>query len=205
MVMSYADRAKLSREKTRITVARKKEERKQKYEENPLRCRLCDKIISYEKYTSVRKREREKGLFCNRSCSAKYNNTKRKCLNNCLVCNEAIYKNRKFCSRECNGNYLKQISYNKFVNGEKIDIANIRRIMKTKNKECMSPNCLWDFSKIPVTLEIHHIDGNSENNLMENLVLLCPNCHSLTETYKAKNIGNGRHYRRERYKEGKNF
>ena len=34
---------------------------------------------------------------------------------------------------------------------------------------------------IPIQLE--HIDGHSENNSLDNLKLLCPNCHSLTPTY----------------------
>lgn len=57
--------------------------------------------------------------------------------------------------------------------------------------------------KIP--LEVEHIDGNSENNKEENLTLLCPNCHSLTKTYKGANKGNGRFNRRERYKENKSY
>jgi 5-methylcytosine-specific restriction endonuclease McrA len=40
----------------------------------------------------------------------------------------------------------------------------------------------------PIKLELHHIDGNRNNNLIENIQLLCPNCHSYTDTYKGKNI-----------------
>ena len=36
-------------------------------------------------------------------------------------------------------------------------------------------------------LELEHIDGNSKNNNLENLTLLCPNCHALTPTYRSKN------------------
>jgi hypothetical protein len=57
----------------------------------------------------------------------------------------------------------------------------------------------------PIVLELEHKDGNSENNRPENLCLICPNCHSQTETFKGKNKGNGRHVRRTRYKEGKSF
>ncbi len=57
----------------------------------------------------------------------------------------------------------------------------------------------------PINLELEHIDGNSENHARSNLQLLCPNCHSYTPTYKGRNRGNGRHLRRERYKQGKSF
>lgn len=40
-------------------------------------------------------------------------------------------------------------------------------------------------------LEIEHIDGDATNNKEENLTLLCPNCHSLTKTYRGANKGNG--------------
>lgn len=42
----------------------------------------------------------------------------------------------------------------------------------------------------PITLQIDHKDGNVLNNLKDNLRFLCPNCHSQTETYGAKNIKN---------------
>jgi len=56
-----------------------------------------------------------------------------------------------------------------------------------------------------IVLELEHIDGNSLNNTEENLSLLCPNCHSQTDTYKGKNKGSGRHYRKVRYQKGKSY
>ena len=35
----------------------------------------------------------------------------------------------------------------------------------------------------PIVLQLHHIDGNPNNNSLENLQLLCPNCHSQTDNY----------------------
>ena len=35
--------------------------------------------------------------------------------------------------------------------------------------------------------ELHHKDGNSDNHFRDNLEMICPNCHSLTESYRAKN------------------
>lgn len=43
-----------------------------------------------------------------------------------------------------------------------------------------------------IPLEVEHIDGNHTNNVESNLILLCPNCHSLTGTYRSLNKGNGR-------------
>ncbi|PPD51194.1 MAG: HNH endonuclease [Methylotenera sp.] len=41
----------------------------------------------------------------------------------------------------------------------------------------------------PIPLELDHIDGNSNNNNITNLRLLCPNCHALTPNYRGKNKG----------------
>jgi hypothetical protein len=55
------------------------------------------------------------------------------------------------------------------------------------NHQCnMCKNTEWLGSPIP--LELDHIDGDRTNNLLENLRVLCPNCHSLTPTYRGKNI-----------------
>ena len=40
----------------------------------------------------------------------------------------------------------------------------------------------------PITLEVHHKDGNSNNNTRDNLILLCPNCHSQTDNWRHKNV-----------------
>lgn len=43
-----------------------------------------------------------------------------------------------------------------------------------------------------IPLELDHIDGERSNNLLENLRLLCPNCHALTPTYRGRNKRNKR-------------
>lgn len=40
----------------------------------------------------------------------------------------------------------------------------------------------------PIKLEVHHLDGDRLNNELDNLQLLCPNCHAYTETYCRKNV-----------------
>lgn len=44
----------------------------------------------------------------------------------------------------------------------------------------------WMNDVIP--LELHHIDGDTSNNTIENLQLICPNCHAQTDNYRGKNI-----------------
>jgi hypothetical protein len=44
----------------------------------------------------------------------------------------------------------------------------------------------WKGSKL--SLELDHIDGNSRDHRLENLRLLCPNCHSQTPTFRGRNI-----------------
>lgn len=45
----------------------------------------------------------------------------------------------------------------------------------------------------PLTLQVHHINGNHKDNRIENLQILCPNCHTQTENYGTKNIKRHNH------------
>jgi hypothetical protein len=57
----------------------------------------------------------------------------------------------------------------------------------------------------PLTFILDHISGDSTDDRPENVRLVCPNCDTQLPTYKSKNRGNGRHYRRERYAQGQSY
>lgn len=52
--------------------------------------------------------------------------------------------------------------------------------------QCVSCN-LTEWLERPIPLEIDYINGDRRDNRLENLRLLCPNCHALTETYRGRN------------------
>lgn len=55
-------------------------------------------------------------------------------------------------------------------------------------KKCY--NCgITEWLNCPAPLELEHINGDRFDNRKDNLTILCPNCHSLTETFAGKNKG----------------
>ena len=62
-----------------------------------------------------------------------------------------------------------------------------------------------NWNGVTLALIIDHIDGDASNNHRVNLRLIRPNCDGQLSTYKARNRGNGRYYRRQRYADGLSF
>jgi Zn finger protein HypA/HybF involved in hydrogenase expression len=125
----------------------------------------------------------------------------------CKHCEKEIPNRNVFCNNFCQREFQYKETIKEWLKGSNImnDGAikisnNIRRyLFEVHNHKCQE--CSWDkvnpyTNKIP--LEVEHIDGDSQNNKFENLKLLCPNCHSLTKTYK--NIGSRKSTRIKRKK-----
>lgn len=63
----------------------------------------------------------------------------------------------------------------------------LRRALRESGVKDKCHDCgITEWQGKPIVLEVEHIDGNWRNNLLENLTLLCPNCHSQTSTYGYK-------------------
>ena len=192
------------------------------YDKNPKRCLYCNEIIPYKVKDGRRK-------FCNQSCAAKYNNHKRdmssiydtwdqKRIDNnktpidrnkkICICGKEIINKNKYCSINCQHKHSRLNKINSLINGDHsgIGLHFIKRYLMETIGKCEI--CGWkeinQFTNT-IPLEMHHKDGNSDNNLLENLLLICPNCHSLQNfqkgNYDPNMITKRRNYRKKRYRE----
>ena len=129
----------------------------------------------------------------------------------CLVCKEKLIRSiYKYCSNKCASRYI----YLEYIKNWKLGMVNGNRGINTKNisghikryliekfgEKCII--CGWNkinpyTGRVPI--EIDHINGISEDNNENNLRLVCPNCHSLSENYRNLNRGKGRDWRRFKY------
>lgn len=124
----------------------------------------------------------------------------------CLNCQNIISKKKKFCNNQCQKEYQYKNYIIKWKNNEVNGIRgsyqtslHIKRYLMDKyHNKCA--RCGWGEKNTytnTIPLEIEHIDGNYKNNSEKNLILLCPNCHSLTSTYKGANLNHGRKQRKK--------
>jgi len=119
----------------------------------------------------------------------------------CLNCNGKINRGgSKYCSNKCQ--HEKQMF-------DAIDKGTYSFRTAKKYLTHVDPSCkicgIKDWNGKGLVLVMDHIDGDSTNNSLENLRLVCPNCDSQLPTFKNRNKGKGRYSRRERYQEGKSY
>ena len=75
------------------------------------------------------------------------------------------------------------------INGSNITSYKLKnKLIKEGYKEQRCECCnRTEWMGKPINVELHHINGNNRDNRLENLLILCPNCHSYTENYSGKN------------------
>ena len=75
-------------------------------------------------------------------------------------------------------------SYGSRINKSNLKKEYIKRILNGEYKcECCG---ITEWNGKPIVLQIHHKDGDNKNNTVENLQLICPNCHSQTNNFSNK-------------------
>lgn len=82
--------------------------------------------------------------------------------------------------------------YDLFTDGyqKKNGITTLNPLIKLRGHKCECCG-LTEWLGQPITLEIHHINGKHTDSRLENLQLLCPNCHSYTPNWRRRKSPNG--------------
>lgn len=148
------------------------------YKRNPnTKCLVC-KSPTYKRPVEIHKNKGR--VFCNQIC---YGISCRR-EKACIICKTSILSgaNKKTCSRECSNKNRAGIVYK--INTPKDKVKSQRslklRLLDQRGKNC--ERCSYSKQQI---LQVHHQDRNRKNNELENLELICPNCHA--EEHYLKN------------------
>ena len=94
----------------------------------------------------------------------------------CKFCNNTFKPSKRqldqrTCSYSCSVKYRYILKYGP-------DYMSVSSYKKERLK--IDPKCeLCGWNNIPQVMEVHHKDRNRRNNTKPNLILICPNCHSI--------------------------
>jgi len=171
-------------------------ERRKENRREEKRCAFCGNLFKRTKSRLTKSRSGD--YFCSQSCAASVNGKRhpkrqRALRTACAYCG-VVTSNEKYCSRGCANADKKETSILRWKSDESCaDLPQSIRIYLIEQAGNKCSLCGWGerhakTGRVPV--EIDHIDGDSTNNKEDNLRVLCPNCHSLTDTYRALNKGN---------------
>ena len=136
------------------------------------------------------------GIFCSRSCansrewSEESKKKKSKALKEFIQNNPSWHEKREK-TNEARLQTLKTTLYSKnekkFLEGKIITRNHIKKwLIKTCGEKCSICNLppLWNGEFL--SLQVDHINGINDDNRPDNVRLVCPNCHSQTDTFAGK-------------------
>lgn len=175
------------------------------YNKNPKRCKKCDTAIPYEKRMND---------YCNSSCFASLNNLG-VCRNKNYydglrgkpkeipVKKVRPLPEKKLCGL-CGKENIVHRNGEGFCNHMHALLYKTKHLIESgsashRNKRAVRSYLIYinggkcekcghgEWFGFKLSLEMHHKDGNVDNMQLENLELVCPNCHSITNNYKSKN------------------
>lgn len=171
-----------------------------------LNCTNCQK--EFKKTPAEMRKSKTDNHFCSKSCSATYNNSYRsrkdrrpifKCIS-CGIEQKSTHSNQKYCNQTCQHSYQAKEKAFQLESGANLSHKVCKNYWLSKDSSCSCCG-LSTWNNLPINLELDHINGDGTNNTLSNTRLLCPNCHSQTDTYKSKNAKNnlGKEFRKARY------
>lgn len=109
-------------------------------------------------------------------------------ISNCKNCGKEIRyqpacQTGTWCSNQCQGDYkVKQ----RFVEGTTWRYSMRNYILRQRGEKCEECG-ITNWNGKSLAFHIDHINGDRKDNRLENLKVMCPNCHSQTETFGIKN------------------
>lgn len=142
-------------------------------------CLICDKPIYRRKGVITKNHGR---VFCSPACHG----VSRRKETPCVICRKPILSgaNKKTCSRKCANKHRAGIKYT----GKRLkDKVKSQRALKNRLLVLRGASCERCNYSLHNILQVHHTDRNRSRNNLENLELLCPNCHC-EEHYTQKGL-----------------
>jgi hypothetical protein len=131
----------------------------------------------------------------------------------CRGCGSALSKRSQkvYCGNACQASVRRETSTKLWLESGEAFIGTRRDhyirqyLAKAQSGRCAICGAASVWLGQPLAMVLDHIDGDPTNNRRENVRLICPNCDSQLPTYKNRNRGNGRSYRRQRYANGQSY
>lgn len=132
-------------------------------------CVICGNNFTFKACRS------DNAKYCSRKCYYKGMLSKGSVVKNCPGCNSEFRTSpshdKEYCSWKCRTKHFVKPLH------ELSAFSNIRSVMRRRNMITKCEECGYNLH--PEILGIHHKDENRDNNKISNLMVLCPNCHSL--------------------------
>ena len=132
-------------------------------------CFICKKQI-YRRPVEIQKNGRR--FFCSMTCYGLSNRKEQPC----VVCGKAILAglNKKTCNRACANKHRTGIQYKINRLRDKVVSQRALKVRLLQERGIICERCGYEKQQI---LQVHHKDRNRSNNILNNLELICPNCH----------------------------
>lgn len=132
-------------------------------------CFLCKKSV-YRRPFQIQNNGGK--AFCSSRCFGIFCRKEK----HCIVCGTSILagKNKQSCSRACANKHRAGIKYKIGSPRDKVKDQRALKLRLLNQRGLQCERC--GYSKVEI-LQVHHRDRNRDHNTLENLELICPNCH----------------------------